>query len=226
MSAIASRITGVSVVYSTICSGTVDSPHKGSVTQKKFPFDDVITMRIHTCCSEQRLRLIDKPAIYQCLTVSLSFAPVVGHAGCDMARCQAFRTVSVTHFRAEVWCIFFVNSVNRWLSANGKAVETLVCMCASNGVTAFLGATEGAQRTESLKEKEHPTPALSYRYDIHVKCAHRYDIYMSNAHIDMIYMSKAYIDMIYMSDAHIDIIYLSNGHIDVIICSTCEMCMN
>ena len=142
----------------------------------------LVTMRIHTCCSEQRLRLIDKPAIYQCLTVSLSFAPVVGHAGCDMARCQAFRTVSVTHFRTEVWCIFFVNSVNRWLSANGKAVETLVCMCASNGVTAFLGATEGAQRTESLKEKEHPTPALSYRYDIHVKCAHRYDIHVKSVH--------------------------------------------
>ena len=63
MSEIASQITGVSIVYSTICSGvdqgkhessaslafvrgihqwTVNSPHKGPGTQKMFPFDDVI----------------------------------------------------------------------------------------------------------------------------------------------------------------------------------------
>ena len=62
MSAVASQITGVSIVYSTICSGTdqrnyqssaslafvrvihrwpVNSPHKGPVTRKMFPFDDV-----------------------------------------------------------------------------------------------------------------------------------------------------------------------------------------
>ena len=60
MSAIASQITGVSIVYSTICSSVdqrkhqssvslafvmgiprwpVDSPHKGPVTRKIFPFD-------------------------------------------------------------------------------------------------------------------------------------------------------------------------------------------
>ena len=59
----ASQITGVSIVCSTVCSGTdqrkdqsfpslafvrgihwwlVDSPHKGPVMQKMFPFDDVI----------------------------------------------------------------------------------------------------------------------------------------------------------------------------------------
>ena len=63
MSAIASQITGVSIVYSTVCSGAdqrkqqssaslafvrgihqwpVNSPHKGPVTRKMFPFDDVI----------------------------------------------------------------------------------------------------------------------------------------------------------------------------------------
>ena len=64
MSAMASQITGVSIVYSTICSGAdkknikapchwplwgrgihrwpVNSPHKGPVTRKMFPFDDVI----------------------------------------------------------------------------------------------------------------------------------------------------------------------------------------
>ena len=63
MSAMASLITGVSIVCSTVCSGAdqrkhqssaslaflrgnhrspVDSPHKGPVTRKMFPFDDVI----------------------------------------------------------------------------------------------------------------------------------------------------------------------------------------
>ena len=66
MSAMASQITGVSIVCSIVCSGTdqrklqssaslafvrgihrwpVDSPHKGPVTQKMFPFDDVIMFK-------------------------------------------------------------------------------------------------------------------------------------------------------------------------------------
>ena len=49
--AMASQSTGVSIVYSTVCSGAdqrkhqssvVNSPHKGSVTRKMFPFVDVI----------------------------------------------------------------------------------------------------------------------------------------------------------------------------------------
>ena len=63
MSAVASQITGVLIVYSTVCSGAdqrkhqssaslafvwgihrgpVNSPHKWPVTRKMFPFDDVI----------------------------------------------------------------------------------------------------------------------------------------------------------------------------------------
>ena len=63
--AMASQITGVSIVYSTVCSGAnqrkhqssaslafvrgihrwpVNSPHKGPVTRKMFPFDDVIML--------------------------------------------------------------------------------------------------------------------------------------------------------------------------------------
>ena len=65
MSAMASQITGVSIVYSTECSSAdqrkhqnspslafvrgihrwpANSPHKGPVTRKMFPFDDVITI--------------------------------------------------------------------------------------------------------------------------------------------------------------------------------------
>ena len=63
MGAMASRITSLTIVYSTVCSGAdqrkhqssvslafvrgihrwpVNSPHKWSVTRKYFPFDDVI----------------------------------------------------------------------------------------------------------------------------------------------------------------------------------------
>ena len=67
MSAMSSQITGVSSVCLTICSGAdhrkyqsiallvfvrgihrwpVDSPHKGPVTRKMFPFDDVIMWNV------------------------------------------------------------------------------------------------------------------------------------------------------------------------------------
>ena len=71
MSAMASQITGVASACSTVCSGAhqrkhksfvslafmrgihwwpVDSPHKGLITQKMFPFDGVImTYLIFTC---------------------------------------------------------------------------------------------------------------------------------------------------------------------------------
>ena len=65
MSVVASQITGVSIVYSNVCSGAdqrkyqgsvslifvrgihrslMNSMHKGPVTRKMFPFDDVIMM--------------------------------------------------------------------------------------------------------------------------------------------------------------------------------------
>ena len=68
MGAIVSQITGVSIVYLTVCSGVdqrkhqssatlafaggihrwpVNSPHKRPVTRKTFPFDDVIILVIY-----------------------------------------------------------------------------------------------------------------------------------------------------------------------------------
>ena len=67
MSAMASKFAGVTIVYTTVCSGAdqrkhqssaplafmrgihrwpVNSPHKGPVTRKMFPFDDVIMIAI------------------------------------------------------------------------------------------------------------------------------------------------------------------------------------
>ena len=71
MSAMTSRIADVSIVCSTVCSGAdqrkhqssaslafvggihrspVNSPHKGPVTPKMFPFNDVIMYQCHGCC--------------------------------------------------------------------------------------------------------------------------------------------------------------------------------
>ena len=74
MSAMASQITGVSIVYSTVCSGTdqrkhqsstslafvkvshwwlVNSPHKGPVMRKMFPFDDVFMHQFMRQCQSK-----------------------------------------------------------------------------------------------------------------------------------------------------------------------------
>ena len=74
MSDMAFQITSVLIIYSIVCSGTdqrnhqssaslafvwgihrspVNSPHKGPVTRKMFPFDDVI---IITCVIKQQVR--------------------------------------------------------------------------------------------------------------------------------------------------------------------------
>ena len=109
MRAMASQITGVSIVCSAVCSGPdqrkhqssaslafvkgihrwpVDSPHKGPVTRKMFPFDDVIMMLpvrsgfvwynyvIFYICTEQYQTgdcrwFVDKPLSAEADTVTL-----------------------------------------------------------------------------------------------------------------------------------------------------------
>ena len=94
MSAIASQITGVSIICSTVFSDVdrrkhqsfawqafareihrwpVDSPHKGPVTRKMFPFDDVFTVRIWFISSKWALRCI---VWNDLLEVEFSFAGV------------------------------------------------------------------------------------------------------------------------------------------------------
>ena len=76
MSAIASQITIVSIIYSAVCSGAdqrkhqnsvsqafvrgihrwpMNSPHIGPVTPKMLPFDDVIMSRVQSLCNTQLL---------------------------------------------------------------------------------------------------------------------------------------------------------------------------
>ena len=99
--AMASQITGVSIVCSTVCSGAdqrkhqsstslafvggihrwpVNSPHKGPVIWKMFPFDDVIMYRYHSLQSSAftHLKILHLPGanelrlhMYCCLPWSL-----------------------------------------------------------------------------------------------------------------------------------------------------------
>ena len=77
---VASQITSLTIVYSTVYSGSdqrkhqstasmvfvrgihqwpVNSPHKGPVTRKMFPFDDVIMERTHLNCLQPSENFID-----------------------------------------------------------------------------------------------------------------------------------------------------------------------
>ena len=87
MSVMASQITSISIVYWTVCSGgyqrkyqsstslafvrgnhrgPVDSPHKGPVTQKKYPIDDVIMYH------DKIMRNINVVIFYGIYCISLS----------------------------------------------------------------------------------------------------------------------------------------------------------
>ena len=91
MGAIASQITGVSIVYSIVCSGAdqrkhqstaslafvrgirrspVNAPHKGPVTLKMFPFDDVIIWR-------RQSYDVDKPRWYQYEQLSVNYRTIL-----------------------------------------------------------------------------------------------------------------------------------------------------
>ena len=92
MSTITSQITGVSIVYSTICSGAdqrkhkksaslafvrgiyrrpVNSPHKGPVTRKMFPFDDVIMQQLWSDKMQRQSELLiaKRIQIYNCAAI-------------------------------------------------------------------------------------------------------------------------------------------------------------
>ena len=97
MSTMASQITSLTIVYSTIYSGTdeikhqssaslafvrgihrwpVNSPHKGPVTRKMFPFDDVIIVNVFTIlhdhfrCTHERKNSM-KDMLYQLQVIFL-----------------------------------------------------------------------------------------------------------------------------------------------------------
>ena len=97
MSAMASQITSVTIVYITVHSGAdkkknkssasrafvrgihrwpVNSPHKRPVTRKMFPFDDGIMTQCHSCTALQYTDLVHdrRPQAFCDITITLQWA--------------------------------------------------------------------------------------------------------------------------------------------------------
>ena len=118
MSAIASQITSLTIVYSTVYSGSdqrkhlssaslafvrgihqspVNSPHKGPISQKMFPFDDVIMERLHISWDILYIEIVIimtryKTVTKRCYMISLNICPITGWTSGVMF--------------VAIWCIF------------------------------------------------------------------------------------------------------------------------
>ena len=133
MGAMASQITSITIVYSTVYSGAdqrkyqssaslafvqgihlgpVNSPHKWPVTQKMFPFDDVIIFgkKLHTIRSISRpwnreVGCLGADSLIRFAHFSLSY--------CDRCRfildidsLKYYTTVRTDHSVSKVFCVF------------------------------------------------------------------------------------------------------------------------
>ena len=125
MSTMASQITSVSIVCSAVCSGKdqrkhqsptslafvrgihrLHSPHKGSVTQKLFPFDDIIMSIAHECILTiwWFLKIPNSrtlPWHCQCAALCVPLCRGPGHEHDPIVGCLVGRP---DHALAVVWC--------------------------------------------------------------------------------------------------------------------------
>ena len=103
MGAITSQITSLTIVYSIVYSdadqrkhqssaslafergihrGPVNSPHKWPVTQKMFPFDDVIMCNVNACClCQAKMRAKEEPEMKGASEMTALFVPDKGEGG-------------------------------------------------------------------------------------------------------------------------------------------------
>ena len=120
----ASQITGVPIVCSTVCLDVeqrkhqcfallayewyppVDSPHKGLITQRMFPLDDVITLGIKFCGS------------YKAYGIYVSELSSRLMAATQYSYCTIFQfyiVVTSEHGLLAVWCLFGASFVTTWV---------------------------------------------------------------------------------------------------------------
>ena len=124
MSAMVYQITGASIVYSTVISGAdqrkhqssaslafvrgihrwpVDSSHKGPVTRKMFPFDDVImTINCRSWSSNDRIPLAPTTKI-RMARVTLSFDLLTGKWSSPMGYICATNEYNPWNRRRHSW---------------------------------------------------------------------------------------------------------------------------
>ena len=121
MRTVASQITSFSVVCSTVFTGThqtkhlssaslafvrgihrwpVNSPHKGPVTRKMFPFDDVIIIYVNSNRSSRKISIFKRPLaiLRQGFTVDHHFYPIPVNLflkNTDLSNCYKYSIFSV-----------------------------------------------------------------------------------------------------------------------------------
>ena len=122
MSAMASQITGVSIVSSTVCSGAdqikyqssasldsvrknhrwpLDSPHKGPVRRKMFPFDDVIIFPISSRFTTTSFLVAISFSLHRCLFFIPSTVPP------NNAECNGLRNLMHIPFHCQLLFLKF-----------------------------------------------------------------------------------------------------------------------
>ena len=179
MSAMVSQITGISVVYSSVCSDAdqrkcqrsaslafvrgirrspEDSPHKGSVTRKMFPFDDVIMITRNFKNFRWILPFCMKSICYKSkVFIGLFLHNNLMHWSCLNQNIFAF---------LEYWPKDHIN-----FAENHKQVKCWSCLYA-NRFLWYLNEAESTylERVIGAVEWEHRTPYKQRRQSEKWKC--------------------------------------------------------
>ena len=130
MSATASQITGLSMVSSTVCWGAdqrkhqssaslafvrgihrspVNSSHKGPVTRKMFPFDDVI---MHRCVIKHCTKITLFPSSSPLQPIHLSVC-IVSQWGCHLVYCSIKKhLIDLSAHWSNIYASYFTAQVN------------------------------------------------------------------------------------------------------------------
>ena len=128
MSAMASQITGVGIIYSTVCSGAdqrkhqssaslafvreihrwaVNSAHKGPITRNIFPFDDVIIIMVATA-GQLQVKYITW--YHNChIIIPLFLIHIITHWGRDKISAISQTKFSNAFFNENVWLSFKIS---------------------------------------------------------------------------------------------------------------------
>ena len=143
MSAKMSQITSVSIVYSTVYSnadqrkrkstaslafvrgihrGTVNSPHKGTVTRKMFPFDDIIM----NCLSGPKAL-----ARLPCANEVISMIRITSISTKPLQSAKCVHTLDESQFITHVTRYWIQDDIDKWripiwLSTQGRALGCLL----------------------------------------------------------------------------------------------------
>ena len=171
MSAMASQITGVLIVCSTVCSGAdqrkhqssaslafmtgirrwpVDSPHKGPVTRKMIPFDDVIMKMIYiTSIRESNIKHLQRDYFWsEIVNGNIAYLDIIQAS--DTICHQFLRMYNSTAKRVCTFSGLLIMCYYFQVYSNGKlALDSLTLNMYEGQILSFLGHN-GAGKTTTM----------------------------------------------------------------------------